>query len=268
MSIMKEISNSELKDELRKMLYFIDEICKKNKINYTLVGGSLIGAIRHGDIIPWDDDIDMALDKSNYERLIDAINANNDARYRLLLPNDELNPYPFAKLISNRTTLEEKAIEPIPGYGVYLDIFTFYNLPNNRIVRRIAQDYILFLKAGIGAKNSSKKYRRGLLSNIKRIALKNIPIDYKKRYIDVFDKMPVGTKYICCNWPGYTKKQETHDSRLINQYKRVKFGKGEAMILSDYDTFLKDTFGDYMQLPPKDKRVSNHDFVAYWKDTA
>ena len=73
---MKELTSKEHKETLIKMLDFINKICVKNNINYTLIGGSLIGAVRHKGIIPWDDDIDIGLLHDDYVKLLELLRKN------------------------------------------------------------------------------------------------------------------------------------------------------------------------------------------------
>ena len=75
---MKKISIKEQQLLLIEMLDYITKICDKNNINYSLIGGSLIGAIRHKGMIPWDDDIDIILMPNEYEKLIDILKKKND----------------------------------------------------------------------------------------------------------------------------------------------------------------------------------------------
>lgn len=129
---MKEINIDNSKKVMIDILTYIDNICRKNNIKYTLVGGSLIGAIRHKGIIPWDDDIDIGLLPGEYEKLIKCLKASNNEKYKLLdIDTEPTYYYPYAKLIDNRTICKELYLKGIDNYGIFVDIFKYNNIPND-----------------------------------------------------------------------------------------------------------------------------------------
>ena len=108
---MKRLTKEEIKKIQLDMLSYIDEICLENNIKYTLVGGSLIGAIRHKGMIPWDDDIDIALTQEEYNKLM-SILQNSTNSYVLL--NHDINSkfyFPFTKIVYNKTLLKEQGFD-------------------------------------------------------------------------------------------------------------------------------------------------------------
>ena len=105
---MKKIEIDEQKKIMVEILEYFDKVCRENNINYSLIGGSLIGAIRHKGIIPWDDDIDVILTRENYLKIISLLEKENDNRFKILTQNT-CNDYsfPFPKLIDKRTYVVE-----------------------------------------------------------------------------------------------------------------------------------------------------------------
>ena len=81
---MNLMSKEEIKEHQLEILDFIDDICKKNNIPYFLSYGSMLGAVRHKGMIPWDDDIDISLYREDYNKLIDSINKSNHPKYKVL----------------------------------------------------------------------------------------------------------------------------------------------------------------------------------------
>ena len=116
-----------------KILEKIDEICKKNNINYFLIGGTLLGAVRHKGFIPWDDDIDVGMLREDYEKFINVCLKNGAlGKDYYLHCNESDNDYfiPFIKVKKNNTTFAEKNIENINTHkGIFLDIFPYDNVP-------------------------------------------------------------------------------------------------------------------------------------------
>lgn len=262
-----EMKDEDIKSHLVEILKYFDSVCRKNGIKYSLDGGSLIGAIRHGGIIPWDDDIDVNLNRHEYAKFIKAIKKHPNSKFHLFLPGDDGYPYPFPKLVSTDTVLIENGFEEIPGYGVFLDIFVYHNMPNNCIRRMLFWQHIRFLKHGISAqrrigKVSSFCKKQKLAYHIAKV----FRINCLRSYIRCFDQLPdKPSKIVCHNWPGYSRKQEFIDSKDFKKYIDVDFEGIKAMAIANYDSVLTRMYGNYMQLPPKEKQVSNHNFKAYYR---
>ena len=266
---MLEIKSKEHKEILIKILKYFDRICRENNIKYSLIGGSLIGAVRDKEIIPWDDDIDVILTQEEYKKLLKVL-LNKEGRYKLLCnENNKTFYYPFAKLVDTNTILIEKNVKKIENYGVYIDIFTYNNVPNNRIKRYFYYKKFLILKKllGISVIDVKENYL------IKTIRDKMVAFIGTRRILKVYQKESnkynkKNTQYLLSNWPAYGYKKEIQLSKNFKNFKNTKFENIDAMITCDFDEILKTTFGDYMTPPPIEKQVSNHNFVAYWKEEA
>ena len=121
---MEKLSLEELKKvELDILIWFAD-ICEQEKLNYTLSYGTLLGAVRHKGFIPWDDDIDVAMPRPDYEKFIEYCNTH-ETHYKLIdIHNDKGYNYLFAKVYDPNTTIVEKYANRFKAnYGVYIDIF-------------------------------------------------------------------------------------------------------------------------------------------------
>lgn len=270
---MKKIDLETMKQLQIEMLKYIDRICKKNNIEYFLVGGSLIGAVRHNGFIPWDDDIDIALTYKNYQRLYNVLIKDNDDRYKIM--NHDSNSeyfYPYAKLIDTKTILHETNYKEIKDYGVYVDIFTYYNLPNdeNRRIRQYKK--IKNIQRQIFYYGSTNPYNSNIIKNILKIPL---VIYSKKKGIDKILKnynkilseySDENTTYVISNWPLYKMNGEIQKFSSIKETTSHKFESMQALIPINYDEFLKTTFGDYMKLPPESERVVRHINEVYWRE--
>ena len=126
---MERMSKEELRKTQIGILDYFTNICEENGINYFLTYGTLLGAIRHKGYIPWDDDIDVAMLREDYDKLIDVFNTNNNSRYRFsCVENDPLCMYPFGKIIDENTILYERGEQGIE-IGVYIDVFVYDNAP-------------------------------------------------------------------------------------------------------------------------------------------
>ncbi|MBQ9684225.1 LicD family protein [Candidatus Saccharibacteria bacterium] len=264
---MKKINKPEYNEVLVGILTYLDYICRKNNIKYTLVGGTLIGAIRHRGIIPWDDDIDIALMPDQYKKLIKALKQDDNKQFKLFNPEENSDYlYPFAKLIDTRTLLREKEIKQTSGYGIYVDIFQYHNAPKTKLVRILHYRHIQFYKMMIATCMLSCDSRKSIKRTIRKIIAKILTTEgIKKKYIKInkkYDSKP--TEYVLINWPAYGHAKDYMRAEWFKKYTNTLFENHNFMISSEYDKILRTTFDDYMKLPPKEKRKSNHNIEAYW----
>lgn len=268
---MREITYDEYINVLFEILKYVDEICKENDIKYTLIGGSLIGAIRHSDIIPWDDDIDIALTHDNYVKLREVM-INQDSRYRYMDNSVEKSYYfPSAKIVDNYTFAFEEGNRKINNYGAFVDVFEINNAPCNDKVRRKYYKKVITMKKifGIFAMDDYKlKNEKNVIKKFRNFILHKIGCHF---FIQKFMKVSrkynnEKSDYMLSTWPTYGYEHEIFKSEYFNSYIEKQFRNINAMIVKNYDQLLKTTFGNYMELPPEEKRIPKHNIKAYWKE--
>lgn len=146
---ISEDQKERLKDELYKMACDVDERCKKNDIKIFLTGGSLLGAVRHMDFIPWDDDIDFGTFREDYEKIKKVFEDEFADTYELRCPNS---PYPngnrFMQIFKKNTVLRNiDSDNPLQPHEISIDIFPYDSVPNNRVARKAKGIYANFLMA-------------------------------------------------------------------------------------------------------------------------
>ncbi len=133
---MRKVTMTEYKKIVLDILVRIDEICRKEEIQYCLFFGALIGAVRHGGFIPWDDDIDLIMQREDYDRLRAAIAAHPELN--LIFIDIKTNPktvYPYAKVCDVRTIEQDADFIDVEGYGAFVDIFPYDYLPEDEAAR-------------------------------------------------------------------------------------------------------------------------------------
>lgn len=263
---MKKIEIDEYKKILLEILVYIDKVCRDNNIKYSLIGGSLIGAIRHHGIIPWDDDIDIILMPKEYDKLIQILKQNCDERYKLLHFTTNNTYYlPYAKVIDSKTSVIEENSKFIQDYGIFVDILKYTYLPNHKLLRRLyllRYQYMLSIIHGFAKSSTEKNIFKKIRTSISQH--KNI-----NKYLIKFDKY--SNKYISksiymiSNWPIYGLKKEIQRTCNMLEYMDIEFDGINAMITKNYDRLLRTTFNNYMKLPPIEKRVTHHNIKAWWK---
>lgn len=267
---MRKLSLEELKKLQVDILCKVDEFCCDNHINYTLAYGTMIGAIRHEGYIPWDDDIDIAMPRPDYDRFIRNFNGY-DADLYVLAPELNYHFYAsYANVCDRRTLLNEGKNSHLGiEMGVKIDIFPIDGTPFDFNEYKKEVRYIRERSAMLASKRYPIELKLSK-SNIKTLVYRFLSIPYKydtiqRKIIDKCLKYSFhDSEYVdTISYPVYN---DTRVSKaLFNEYIDVKFEHKSFKAIKEYDRYLKTIYGDYMKLPPVEKRVSHHDFNAFWK---
>lgn len=256
-----------IQERLSHMMGDFHTFLEENGIPYFLWAGTLLGAIRHEGFIPWDDDLDIAMLREDFDRLL-ALADKIPAPYKLRcagLPGTHENyPYFYAKLENTNTVLIENHIRHLGiKSGLYIDIFVLDMLPDNSIKRRI---HLLKMQFWMGIR------RLLLVDPAKpRNIIKQIPITVTQKLFclpKVIRKADsVSKKY---NTSGghivsslaeiYDEILPLYDIELLKNGDLHPFGEYRFRIVKDANEVLTLTYGDYMQLPPVEQRVGIHDY--------
>lgn len=260
---LKEIQNIEL-----DMLVVFDEFCKKHDIKYSLFSGTLLGAIRHKGFIPWDDDIDVAMLREEYNKLLSIKDFSFFKEKGLTLFSHELNNeyiYPFAKLSQDKTARTEKGT--INGknvkLGIAIDIFPLDALGNlyeeAKKDRYMARYYINLLCYKFFKSPHTGINLLNIVKRIRQKVLQLIPYEYYIRKINnIIDKYDIhNSKYLSLLvWAGCDNT--IYEKYCFDYYIDCQFENKYFPIFKDYDKILTVLFNDYMTLPPEDKRKPMH----------
>lgn len=259
--------NDKELNKLHELLVMLSEevkrICEKNDIKYSLTGGSMLGAIRHKGFIPWDDDMDIAMLREDYDRFLKVCESQLGVAFEIqTIDNDENYFYGFAKIILKDTYLVQYCHEKTKHRkGIYVDIFPLDNVPDNTRDRKKQKIKTYFLikmlarkgKAGIEDKSSLLKYVAFHLIDVINIF---VPMSYlKAKLVENMTKYNKDKTEFVCNMNGYYGyEKETTYRRYFENTILVPFENTEFPIVKEYDAFLKAVYGDYMKLPPVEKR--------------
>jgi len=264
----KEIALNELKSIQLDLLRELHGYCEKHGLVYYLAYGTLIGALRHNGYIPWDDDIDVMMPRADYDRLIKAFNQGSGPIKVISYETDSDYYLPFAKLVHTDTVMQEQ-VNNDKQIGVYIDIFPLDNLSDDHedAVRRMDRagrfNYMVSLK-NIKKSSSRKFYKNAILvvgSFILRAVslrtlfekMKSVTVSKETAYIGVVTGISKGG-------PSRVFKKEWFSSRTLHDFEQEQF-----YVPCGGDAFLRNLYGDYMKLPPKEQQKSHHVFEAWWK---
>lgn len=267
---MKEIKLDELKRIQIDILDIVHQFCLENGITYFLSSGSLIGAVRHKGYIPWDDDIDLYMPRKDYDLFLRIFNKDNGQRYRVVsLQTDDNCTLAFAKVERTDTRIIEHVDNPME-LGINIDVFPVDGVPDDLKERTKYFVKIQRFRNELVLKNVSLDFkRRGLIKNIILLLGKLFLIHKSMRLLAEqlemsIDKCNSDSQYVCNLVMGNgIKSVFTRDA--INGSTDVEFEGKLYKTMRGYEEYLTKTYGNYMLLPPIEKRVSHHVFKAYWK---
>ncbi len=256
----------QLQDSLYRMLIEFDKICTEHNLTYYISSGTLLGAIRHGGFIPWDDDIDIEMPRKDYEILIDRFNEIMPKEYNLEYYKNTLGYYfTFIKIINSQTTAVRRNRDgSLRTTGIYLDIFPIDGISNYYSIAKFRRNkiklYQLLIASSAGGIQKGKGILRriivklGKFFNTERLheRLNNY---LKKRPLEDYKYVMAYTVYQCR--PDYVWK--TND--MYKEEIKLKFNDHYFNAPCLPEEYLVAEYGEeYMQLPPeKDRR--QHEFV-------
>ena len=265
-SNFKKLDIDEIKEVELGVMDYIHNICREKGINYSLAYGSLLGAVRHRGFIPWDDDLDIALKRDQYDQLYQAILEDNNSIYKVVSwENDSRYPYPFYRVYDSRTVYENNYIQNDIELGICVDVFPFddYKDVNKEITKldmyRRLSVYTLY---GIRNKEAGIK---NIVRYLMLVAFRLTRVKTWNKKLNDCSKAPVNSEYI--DYLMESKKYSTKlDAKALDEVVECRFEDRVYNIPKDYDHILTTIYGsDYMEIPPLEKRIQHDDFVAYIK---
>lgn len=264
---MREITElNELKKIELEIMKKIHLFCDENQIEYYLAYGSLIGAVRHGGFIPWDDDIDIFMTRENYDLFLQKFPfvENN---FGLKIVNHLTKPYygrNLTKVIDTATVLIEPQYKTDDPIGVFVDIWPLDGLPNNAVHRWLYIKKSIIMKKMILA--SSMKYNCNY-SLTKKVFIMIGQLFKAEKLVKHMDKIARKydfneSNYVQC-YPAkhVLYKREYFKGRFLINFEDTSFYAPQ-----NYDNILTAEYGNYMELPPKEMQLPHHVMNTYYKD--
>ena len=259
---LRIIKNAEL-----KIVAEIDRICRKYEIRYSIIGGTLLGAIRHKGFIPWDDDIDLIMVRQDYDKFLKV--AIDELGRDFFIANYEKTPTigePFTKVMMKETIMKEEFIgDSNAPSGIFVDIFPLDVEPDSKVKKIVHRytNYILrkkiLIKSGYNFnKHGIKKILYDLLNVFTFSSKKKLIKRYRRNQIRYKENQSLNYVSLCGLY-GYEK--ETLPRKWFDEYIFLEFENIKLMALKNYDEILVHYFGDYMKLPPKEQQINKHTVI-------
>lgn len=267
---------SEIQQQGLEILKDVHAFCVNHNIKYSLYGGTMIGAIRHKGFIPWDDDIDIAMMRNDYELFLKEFKSKNG--YQLFHAENSGALIGFARVCEMKHTESDFTLSPWNSIktGVWIDVFPLDNAPddiNEAIfhtdkLKRLSRKLTSIRQSRASFSNStSLSYAIKLF--VKKLMFQMPWYDEKKvvrEYISECQKFnKLSTKHFSnFSYVGFGIK-EYQVKEVFEKVIEVDFEGGKYLCCNGYDRLMRSKYGDYMQLPPVEKRITHHPMYNKWK---
>ena len=263
---MRAISREESRKVMLDILDEVSSFCDNHDITYYLSSGTLLGAIRHKGFIPWDDDIDIEMPRPDYERFVPLY--RKEGKYKVCCPLDKESFFFHTKVYNPNTIKYEAGVDynRFNPLGIDIDIFVIDGQPDNdhyddfrKIVHRTQKLHSYFTRA-------VRPYSGNLKSIVAtfgaRLLGKNF---YVKRYLQNVKQYPYEASVFAAPAGVFTGEKSRHRKAVYDDKLKVEFEGNEYWAPGLYDEYLKDSFGNYMQLPPLEQQKTHHRNNIFWK---
>lgn len=258
---LRQIDIHECHHYLLKIAASFDEICQRHHIPYYMLGGTMLGAIRHKGFIPWDDDMDFGIPRPFFQRFIDI--AQQELPESLVVvshKNSRAMPKRFIKIQLRESLLLESVFgeqEADFFNGIAIDIFPLDGANTNTLSGKLNIKIAFALQRLHEARYCSLEIRDGLKKAF-AVILKKLPINNEQiaAFVDrIIQKVDYESSSNVANFYGHWREKEIIDKKIFGTPTTYSF---EGLMLSgvqDYDCYLKSLYGNYMKLPPKEQQL-------------
>lgn len=272
----RELTIKETQEISLEILRIITNICEEQRFRYSLVYGTLIGAVRHSGYIPWDDDVDIMMPRPDYDELLVYIKKHIQEYPNLKIFNrEECSEYPYmiTRISDDRYEIDVTNEKQF-GMGVFIDIYPYDGLGNTKdeALRyglkgdRLSSLCYQATREKFAIENTTSTFRRIIKFPVYLYA-KFRGKDYFQNKLEKLARVKDYDKseYVgCVTWLSGGEK-DIFPREWFDEYIMMKFDKYEFRVPKEYDNVLRHVYGDYMRLPPEKDRIGHHFYKVYKK---
>ena len=232
------------------ILMAVDKVCKEHNLRYYIIAGTLLGAVRHKGFIPWDDDLDIGMPRTDYDLLMAHAAEWLPAPFEAAcFENDTTYPFPFAKIQDGSTTLIERMHLKYLG-GIYLDVFPLDGMPDSKLAQRLHfMQYFFYKKILYFIYRDPYRHGKGMSSWIPLLCRKFFTL---KGVQETMRRMMKSYDFDRCDWvvdhdDGFKGVMPKH---ILGIPAPILFEGKEVWGVEHPHLYLKQKYGEYMVVPP------------------
>lgn len=269
--LMSDFANDEwgikrLQNCILNIAQYLHNFCEEYGIEYCLMGGSALGAVRHKGFIPWDDDLDIFMTPSNYEKFRHTFYENGDKAKFYLQEKGKSGLISTAKLRYNYSTYIEDADEDKDiNHGVFIDIFILHTCPDNVLKRYWQYSWAryLILKGLVDRGGYSKSGTKNFVCLVAAKLPHHFLVSYALKQLYRYQND--SSSYLCHFLGHATMKNALYKRDYFEGTKRLKFEEIEMNVPIRVENYLRDRWGDFMKLPPRES-IKHAQHCKRWSD--
>lgn len=255
---MQNYSMKQIQDKILEVMVYVDKFCRDNDIEYYIMGGTALGAVRHKGFVPWDDDLDIFMTPGNYEKFKSAFSTQNDTRFVIQEWRLGNSPLEYAKVRMNGTTFIESNFKENRNmhHGVYIDIMILHKCPKSRIKKTILFLISRYVVAqALAERNWNPKSKfQAIILRLVRLLPKHFMSGYCYKQIYRYDKQKIQDYQYCYFLTKASFNQAVFSKEIFMEPVDIEFENTKLLAPTDIRSYLKVRFGDYMAMPPEDER--------------
>ena len=247
----------DVQDKILETMKYIDKLCRENGIVYYIMGGTALGAIRHGGFIPWDDDLDIFMTPEEYKKFKEAFEKDQSDKFVIQEWRTAKNYLEYSKVRMNGTTFIEDVYKDRKDmhHGIYVDIMILHKVPMSRFTQKKVYYYSKFVTLYALSQRNWKPKSKGqaiVLKSLKLLPCKALAkMCYKKIY--KYDGRTENFKY--CYWITPAKvRNGLFDADFFSSPVDIPFEDTVLMGSEKIKEYLEYRYGDYMKLPSEEQQ--------------
>lgn len=261
----KQTSVGDVQNKILYIMKYIDRICRENGVVYYIMGGTALGAVRHGGFIPWDDDLDIFMTPSEYEKFKKIMEDENPSEF-IIQEWRTTNEYlEYAKVRMNGTTFIEEVFADRKDmhHGIYVDIMILHKVPSNKFIQKLVYYESKFVTLyGLSQRNWKPKTK---IQSMTLKLLKVLPCKFiaKRCYKRIYKYDGVQSDYMFCYWITPAKfRAGLFEPRFFENPVDVKFEDTNLLGSAHIKEYLTYRYGNYMKMPSAEQqRAAVHAFI-------
>ena len=269
--MLKEMTLKDIQSASLDILREVHEFCMKHQINYSLAYGTLLGGVRHHGFIPWDDDVDIMMPRPDFDRFFELY--HKEGKYKAAAPGE--NYMALGRIYDTERTVTHSQIPWIKGEsGVWIDVFPIDGAPSDPKEHQTFVDELnIWFRKQLRRRRILLPYSQLSLGKCWRKFLSNLGLyeplqSVLQKHITLMQKYDFATATHCSLLARpWNAVKEYFTKETLSTFTDIDFEGEKFRAIQDYDTVLSRFYGNYMQLPPKEKQVPDQlrYIQFYWK---
>ncbi len=247
----------QVQTKILDTMKYIDKLCRENGILYYIMGGTALGAIRHGGFIPWDDDLDIFMTPSEYEKFKTVFERTNHPSFVLQEWKTTPKHLEYAKVRMNGTTFIEENFRDRPDmhHGIYVDIMILHKVPKNPAIQRLVYLESKFVTLYALSQRNWKPKTKIQALVLKSLKIMPCQLMAKLFYAQIYRYDSRTKDFLYCYWITPAKfKNGLFDESFFSEPIDIPFEDTILLGSARIRDYLKYRYGDYMTLPPEAAR--------------